>query len=841
MSFQLYEYQVPAAEHLVEVFRRHKGGLDASSPGCGKTAVASWVARELGWKPLVICPLVVRVKWETFFDLAGIEGWAMSYGKARGKPIPGGPTAYIFDEAHSLGGERTQQARLGIQAKRTGKPVLMLSATLATTPLKMKTAGYILDLFPDPNRFYPWAKRNGCKKGYFGGLTFNNDPTYMAQIAAQIFPDKGVRLRADDLPGFPEQQVTVERLELKEYREIEEAYTRAVEETDNALTLLIRGRQAAERAKIPSIIELVENAMEEGLAPIVFCNFRETLHALAEKFPKFAYITGENPKEREQMREEFQSDKRPGALVATQAGGVGLDLHDIRGEKPRITFLNPSFSAVEFLQAVGRTRRAGAKSKSLVRVLIAAKTVEEKVAKAIEKKLACLDSLNDFDLDPSRLNESHDSRSILPVLNTQSYPCDNPAEPNTNSESTLSTPTTLSSTPGDTASNKESSAPQTASTTSKPVSPDAITSGVQLGKTSDRAHAKHSPSSLKMKAVCPGYRNEESKEPNKYSDRGTRAHEACEKMTSAGLEDDPSLKDAVDKCISYTRRFIREGSKFLPEQKLRVLDQFGFADLIIINGNVAELIDFKFTHNRYPASGPQFRAYCVGIWDKWPEIEKVNVRVPHPFLSYIDEESYNRAEHYEQFVAEIVAIVEAAEREDPATFRVNSGCTYCARAGKCPALAKLGVEVASRYADQEIVLPEGSLHGSEITDPLAFAKLLPAAQIIEKAAGGWRNAAREIALEQEIPGYQIVHTTGKRRCSNASVAWDVVKQLGVTPEEFAEHAEIGIGALEDLVSSRAPRGQKEQAKQKLEDQLRDRDALEVSQGGFFLKQQKTKQ
>lgn len=355
-----------------------------------------------------------------------------------------------------------------------------------------------------------------------------------------------------------------------------------------------------------------------------------------------------------------------------------------------------------------------------------------------------------------------------------------------------------------------------------------------------RAHAKHSPSTLKYKLNCAGWFSDPDPDRDtSAADRGTRGHEAWERRAPYMVSDDPPLKDAVNLCITYSDRF--KGEVFL-EQRVAILDQFGFFDRLVVSGNTGYLLDAKFAHNLHKADSPQFWAYIIGIWDdpRWEHLETIEVHVLHPWLDIVNKHTFTRTEDYERLKLTIAGLIARARAEDPATFRPFSGCLYCGRAGTCPALAALATSVASRYEETGFTLPEGSMHGSEIKDPAVFAELLKLAPIVEKAASGWRKAA--LALWQEdgvaIPGYGLVEREGVRKITAPRVAYDLFLERGGQPGDFADHATIGIGDMEDLWASIAPKGKKGASKQELTDLLLDRDAITLGQKSVYLKQQK---
>ena len=81
----------------------------------------------------------------------------------------------------------------------------------------------------------------------------------------------------------------------------------------------------------------------------------------------------------------------------SSACGVALSLHDERHERPRVSLINPSYSASELLQALGRIRRVGG-TRAVQKIVLAAGSVEENVARAVNGKVDNIGALTDADL-----------------------------------------------------------------------------------------------------------------------------------------------------------------------------------------------------------------------------------------------------------------------------------------------------------------------------------------------------------------------------------------------------------------------------------------------------------
>ena len=80
------------------------------------------------------------------------------------------------------------------------------------------------------------------------------------------------------------------------------------------------------------------------------------------------------------------------------AGAASVSLHDLNGNYPRHTLVNPSFSAINTLQSLGRCHRANGKTPVIQRFFFANGVgIEERMRQRVSMRLDNLDSLNDGD------------------------------------------------------------------------------------------------------------------------------------------------------------------------------------------------------------------------------------------------------------------------------------------------------------------------------------------------------------------------------------------------------------------------------------------------------------
>lgn len=433
----LHSWQIPAVEKLCAIIKTIDAAIDGSDTGCGKTYCASAVARELNMDILIVCPKSVMESWrrviikhfhmkDRLIDIINYDKLRKgktdsniaSYVKRRETrrkefiwKIPKN-TLIVWDESQKLKSSKTKNSETCLAAIKQGYKMLFCSATNATNPLELKTVGLALKLFKNDKQYYSWLYDHGVTRGRFG-LEFTGNKEILNKLHKDIFINRGVRLRRDLIPNFPESQLIAECYDMEEEarNKINSIYTEMSNElkrlskkikkdSSSGLVELLRARQKTEMVKVPLFLEMIEDGLEKGMSVVVFCNFTETIHALSERLNTKCIVNGEAKYEkyRQQNIDDFQADKERVILINIQAGGAGLSLHDLNGNYPRLSLISPSYSAVLMRQATGRVWRDGAKTKSLQKIVFVANTVEEKVCDSVKYKLENLDTLNDGDL-----------------------------------------------------------------------------------------------------------------------------------------------------------------------------------------------------------------------------------------------------------------------------------------------------------------------------------------------------------------------------------------------------------------------------------------------------------
>jgi superfamily II DNA or RNA helicase len=430
--------------------------VDGSETGVGKTIAASSIAKLLGLKLFIICRKNGKNAWRFWANYLGSE----VIGITHYEEIKTGKTEYlkkitckdkqrkkdyyfewlldveetllVFDEVHKCRDSGNLNTELLVGAKKQGFYIGMLSATLVESPLQFGAIGYVLGIVKNyhkgSNEFREWAAGYGCfedeiyVKDFKSGKskkkkvwTFDKeDKEALVRLHKKIFPKHGSRLTIKDLgKDFPEQQLVAVPYTMDNSKKINKLYkqlkkdiadlSKQEKKRKETVTLILLARQKIELLKVPTIIELVDEYLGSNKSIAIFVNFRNTLKHLSEELKISCVVHGgqvgkKGEKERDKAMQDFQADNERVICLTCGAGGESISLHDLNGTYPRVSLISPPWSGNELIQVLGRVRRAKAKTPVYQRLLYAAETVEEEVAKIVMSKADCIQAINDGDL-----------------------------------------------------------------------------------------------------------------------------------------------------------------------------------------------------------------------------------------------------------------------------------------------------------------------------------------------------------------------------------------------------------------------------------------------------------
>jgi SNF2 family DNA or RNA helicase len=216
------------------------------------------------------------------------------------------------------------------------------------------------------------------------------------------------RLKKDVLPELPDKQYSSIPMEISNwtmYLEAQDDFIKFIRETkgldaarkvSNAeqLTKIEALKQLAVAGKLKQAITWIEDMLDSGEKLVVFAVHKDVIDTLMEKFgDKAVKIDGSvSSINRDKAVEAFQNDEKVRLFVGNiKAAGVGLTLT----AASNVAFLELPWTSSHLSQAEDRCHRIGQKNSVNVYYLLAAGTIEEEIARLLDKKRKILDSVLD--------------------------------------------------------------------------------------------------------------------------------------------------------------------------------------------------------------------------------------------------------------------------------------------------------------------------------------------------------------------------------------------------------------------------------------------------------------
>ena len=365
----LFPHQVEGVAFLLGRSR----AILADDMGLGKTrqALAALSHAAPAGQVLIVCPASVKRNWAREISLASVEGsvhimegtarqriprdarWVVANYDILGRHVDAiGAVPWaglIFDEAHYLKNHtsaRSKVAReLASRAAEVAKqepPVYLLTGTPLTN--RPRDLFVLLQLVGHPlgRSFLSFAKRYcDAKKTDYGWKT--DGASHLEELTVQL---QGTMLRRakEEVLSLPPKlrawlpTTDAAGIATREMREVVDLLVaRATGDSEASdqrsrtrlLAILTKARQKVAVAKVPTTLELVRGAVEQGEKVIVFSCFEDPLQQLADAFGSAAVVlTGKVPSgQRQRLVDRFQKDDDVRVFLANIiAGGTGVTL-----------------------------------------------------------------------------------------------------------------------------------------------------------------------------------------------------------------------------------------------------------------------------------------------------------------------------------------------------------------------------------------------------------------------------------------------------------------------------------------------------------------------------------
>lgn len=414
----LYPYQKEGIEHIYAARGR---ALVADDMGLGKSAEALvWSYLFGGRKILIVSPANVTWKWA----LKEAAMWAQGHTV---QVVEGGKTkmfdtnitimsyrtmviryeelstipfdTIIFDEAHYLKSNKSQQNRMARKLVK-GVPYLLM---LTGTPFKNRR----FELFQLLHMLDPKVWSNAIEFGtrYCGGKFMNghwitppDGETNTEELQDRLAPLMLRRTKkqvAIDLPDLTRVTIPMYIDNDREYETVLKGLRRQAHEEGYqpgaSLVLLNKLRQIVGRGKISAAVELTQDVLETGNQVVLFAHHKEVVKGLIDGLMKsgvkadaIGVISGSTtPTERYNLQEVFLSDKSwLQVMIVSSAGREGLDLYS----SSHVIFVERLWTPADEEQVEARLHRNGQKSAVTSHYLVARGTVDEHLDNVVSRK-----------------------------------------------------------------------------------------------------------------------------------------------------------------------------------------------------------------------------------------------------------------------------------------------------------------------------------------------------------------------------------------------------------------------------------------------------------------------
>ncbi|HEX2015745.1 MAG TPA: DEAD/DEAH box helicase [Solirubrobacteraceae bacterium] len=421
LNGRLEPFQWAAVRYALRVRRTFL----ADEQGLGKTVEALAALESDGAYPaIVVCPASLKLNWRK-----EIERWLphRSVSVLMGRTDAGRPCeltvlnyelvaahrerlaarhprALVVDESHYVKNPQAQRTRAvrrlagaispdGLRLALTGTPVLNHADELIA---QLRVLGRLED-FGSGARF---------SRQFQGELS---EERLHWHLRRRCFVR---RSKAEVLPQLPAKRRVVIPMELsnrREYRLAEEdviAWLREqpldLSELEAKIAATLRAERLAQlgtlqrlaaRGKLAAALAWIADFQASGEPLVVFARHREIQEAVLERFPDSLHLLGRDPiAARERTVAAFQSGEGSGLLVcATRVAAQGLTLT----RASNVAFLELEWTPAMHEQAEDRCHRMGQQDAVCAWYLLAAETIDERMARLIEHKRGLVAAVTD--------------------------------------------------------------------------------------------------------------------------------------------------------------------------------------------------------------------------------------------------------------------------------------------------------------------------------------------------------------------------------------------------------------------------------------------------------------
>lgn len=427
----------------------HKNVLIADEMGLGKTLQTIGIINsdESIRKVLVVCPNTLKLNWQR-----ELQRWLvrpMSIGIVSGSDwqktdvvlinydiatkhaknlIETQWDLMVCDEAHYCKNPKAQRTR-ALFGDRDNAPIkAQRKVALTGTPIFNRP----IELFPilhwlQPERWrnlYAYAHRYCAATRTQWGWDFSG-ASNLSELQTELRSSCMIRrLKKDVLTELPAKRRQIIEIELDgaamdaerawasgggaaldeaesqvlfaEASDDPKAFEAAVEKLQAAKQIAFEEmgkiRHATALAKLPQVIEHIQNVLDTGAKVVVFAHHQDVVRGIQAAVGGLT-ITGETPTDERQANvDKFQNDPETKIIICSiKAAGVGITLT----ASSHVVFAELDWTPGSIAQAEDRCHRIGQTNPVLVQAIVASGTIDAHLAKTIVRKLKIIDAALD--------------------------------------------------------------------------------------------------------------------------------------------------------------------------------------------------------------------------------------------------------------------------------------------------------------------------------------------------------------------------------------------------------------------------------------------------------------
>jgi len=437
----------PFQHEGVQFLKEKKYALLALDMGLGKTIIAIAAARDLREERiLVVCPASVKYNWAREIEIWDPDALTVVIDS---KLPPGwGHAKYIIvnydlihrvhiakallhhhvdilicDEAHYLKNSRAKRTKtvysLNGLADNAVRVWLMTGTPVLNRPV---------EIFPMLRRFMPerlgkYADYMAFTRKFCGGYQGkwgwdDRGATCLDELATYLDGFMLRRLKKDVMKDLPD-KIYQKILFDAPTKEIKSLVKKEREQfKEEALGAFSTLRQDVGLAKMPMVIEHLENLLEETDKVIVFAHHRKVLEELKRRLqahnPVLLY-GGLTALQKQKTVDDFVTDRNKKVFLGQiDAAGIGID--GLQKVANTVVFAEISWVPGQLKQAIDRCHRIGQENKVLVQFLMMKGGIDEQIYDSLNSKSKVIQKIMVSNIVAKEIKRRYDNIVNPPLL-----------------------------------------------------------------------------------------------------------------------------------------------------------------------------------------------------------------------------------------------------------------------------------------------------------------------------------------------------------------------------------------------------------------------------------------